>query len=247
MDQVGVIARYLDELASALRVGWLRKRRIVREIEEHLRDECAAAQRAGATPAQAEQLAVARLGPAAALAAQFADALSDRRGKAQTRALCLPAAAAGALFVLQAVRGLTPPAPVTADSLQAEGPVLAAAAHRFVAPPTAPARARKLGLPRVAAREPGSATETAPATVPEPAPATVAVAAPAGLDLTGALLAGLGTETVRVSLPVHPPSARAPAAPAGDRMTDYHGYRRTSTEYLLVLIDRKDITWTRWR
>ena len=59
---------YLDELFATMRGSPRTIRRVLREVEDHLRDAAADAQRAGMTDDEAARSAVARFGPARALA-----------------------------------------------------------------------------------------------------------------------------------------------------------------------------------
>jgi hypothetical protein len=62
------IETYLDELFATMRGSPRTIRRVLREVEDHLRDAAADAQRAGMTDDEAARSAVARFGPARALA-----------------------------------------------------------------------------------------------------------------------------------------------------------------------------------
>lgn len=73
-----LIDDYLDELAGALRVELRRLRRILLEVEDHLRAAAAAHEAAGLAPAAAEAAAIARFGSPARVAAGFGPALSTR-------------------------------------------------------------------------------------------------------------------------------------------------------------------------
>jgi len=82
MPSPGLIDDYLDELLDALRVDGRRARRILIETEDHLLQAANERVAAGATPAEAERLAIERFGPAPEVARRFNDgaaqALSQR-------------------------------------------------------------------------------------------------------------------------------------------------------------------------
>ena len=89
------LSDYLAALAGELRVGPLRRRRILAEVEDHLQASVDERLASGVARDEAEEAARARFGPAADLAAGF-----NRQWRVRTR---LAAAAvlggAGALFV----------------------------------------------------------------------------------------------------------------------------------------------------
>jgi hypothetical protein len=62
------IESYLDEVFTAMRGSPRTIRRVLREVEDHLRDAAAEAQRAGMSDDEAARLAIARFGPARSLA-----------------------------------------------------------------------------------------------------------------------------------------------------------------------------------
>jgi hypothetical protein len=100
MKEPSPIALYLAELRRRLRERRAAKRRILREIESHLLELAAEEERAGIPPTQAESRAIERLGPADALAQQFA---SEDSPDHPLRWIVSPRAASLAVLVVAAV------------------------------------------------------------------------------------------------------------------------------------------------
>ena len=78
MSPLGPIAAYLDVFAGRLAVAPGRRRRILREVEDHLRDAATVHVDAGVSTAEAEQQAIAAFGPPGPAADLFGADLSGR-------------------------------------------------------------------------------------------------------------------------------------------------------------------------
>ncbi len=78
MSPLGPIAAYLDVFAGRLAVAPGRRRRILREVEDHLRDAATVHIDAGVGTAAAEQQAIAAFGPPGPAADLFGADLSGR-------------------------------------------------------------------------------------------------------------------------------------------------------------------------
>lgn len=78
MSPLGPIAAYLDVFAGRLAVAPGRRRRILREVEDHLRDAATVHLHAGVSSAEAEQQAIAAFGPPGPTADLFGADLSGR-------------------------------------------------------------------------------------------------------------------------------------------------------------------------
>lgn len=79
------INRYLEGFASALAVGPRRRRRVIQEAEDHLRDAAEALEAKGVPPVEAEEEAVRRFGTPAAAAGAFGSTLSGRLWRTGSR------------------------------------------------------------------------------------------------------------------------------------------------------------------
>jgi hypothetical protein len=87
-----VINDYLDELERRLAAPRRRRRRILREARAHLVEAAARERAAGATPAEAERIAIARFGSARAIAERFAE---EREAVRRPRRALIAAATIG--------------------------------------------------------------------------------------------------------------------------------------------------------
>jgi hypothetical protein len=103
-----VIERYLAELRRLLG-GGPGPIRLLAEVEDHLREAARRLEREGASPAEAEEAAVAAFGPPDELAAQFADERAATAVGWSSRVLV--AALAGFVPVYGFVENFSPPAP----------------------------------------------------------------------------------------------------------------------------------------
>jgi hypothetical protein len=104
------IAAYLAELAPQVPGGPLRRRRVLGEIETHLRLLVAEAEAGGASPTAAVEVAVERFGQPATVAAAFAAGEAGARPlRRQLRVLAVASAVAVALMTA-GVRSHAPPA-----------------------------------------------------------------------------------------------------------------------------------------
>jgi len=97
------IDSFLDELATRLRVGPTRARRLLAEAEEHLRDTAAREEAAGADPEDAQRRAVGRFGTARQVASAANGPILSRAvplvaGAAQLAAVGSAAVLAGTLL-----------------------------------------------------------------------------------------------------------------------------------------------------
>jgi hypothetical protein len=90
-----LITSYLAALRQNLRVSTRLRERILREVEEHLRDSAAQAELEGSTPEEAQRAATARFGSPRLIARQFTAAYATDQGFA---------ASAGSIGVVPAVR-----------------------------------------------------------------------------------------------------------------------------------------------
>jgi len=98
------IAEYLSELEGSLRVGRRAKRRILDEIEAHLRDAAASEQAHGMSREEAERLAIDRLGGAALFSAQFARMPSRRLAVGLAACVALVGMVSAAIVLAEAGR-----------------------------------------------------------------------------------------------------------------------------------------------
>jgi hypothetical protein len=112
MAEPTVIDECLRELASRLDGSRRTRRRVLTEIRDHLEDAVDAHLDAGMPSAEAEQLALERLGPPASLAAAWEARCSRQRTRRRGRVGMLVAAAAVAslLGVAQHAEGRRAPA-----------------------------------------------------------------------------------------------------------------------------------------
>jgi len=94
------ISTYLNELRAALRLGPLIRRRIMNEVEDHLREAAARERRAGATPEDAEERAVERFGAATEIAAAFLEVDGARATVGGFTVLWLSVSAASVVALL---------------------------------------------------------------------------------------------------------------------------------------------------
>ena len=117
MSGARTIDGYLAALERVLRVGARRRRRIAAEVEDHLRAAKASGRAAGMRAGEAEEAALARFGPAEAVAARF-----NRDWRVRTRLSAgAVLAGAGVLFftVQNLMERLVPPAPWPEDAAPA--------------------------------------------------------------------------------------------------------------------------------
>src|SRR5262245_33176679 len=214
------IADYLTALNQVLAMGPLARRRVLYEVEDHLREAAEHEQRAGLAGEEAERRAIERFGTPSCIAQAFREVEKERtpqRGYALVW-LSVSAASVGALLAslgtqpgpavvmgsyaepipMQAVvLESTPPAPAVVRPTLAPAPRHARRVHKHAtATPAAPAAADPAAPPELAEEPLEAVTQTTP---DPPAAPAAPVAQPAA-------------EPARAS----PPSSK-PAAPASAR------------------------------
>ena len=108
---------YLAALVRELRVGAAQRRRVIAEVEDHLRTAAEKERAAGVGRGEAEEAALERFGPAEDIASRF-----NRDWRVRTRlAAGAVLAGSGVLFftVQNLVEGMVPPAPWPEDAAPA--------------------------------------------------------------------------------------------------------------------------------
>ena len=102
---VSAIGSYLAQLEQELRVKRAPRRRLIKEVAEHLRDSADEIAAAGMARAEAEERAIARFGAAALVARRFARAVASTSARTALVAAvtaCTGYAVAAAFFILAA-------------------------------------------------------------------------------------------------------------------------------------------------
>ena len=151
MSEPTAIAEYLSVFARVLRVGPLQRRRILDEVEDHLREAARSEQAAGAPAIEAERRAIERFGSPARIAEAFRE-LEEARKPGFGFAFLWISVSAASVGALLASLGTQPAAPaVVAESFAEPIPTAAASLDRSLAEPAA-ARPSLAPSPRHARR-----------------------------------------------------------------------------------------------